>query len=51
MLDAWCGVTTQMSNRLGALDDTRPPMSTIPANLLVARDGMAGLPPSGAVGG
>lgn len=36
MLDAWCGVTTRMSNRLGALDDTRPPASTIPVNLFVA---------------
>ena len=29
MLESWCGVTTQMSNRFGALDDTRAPASMI----------------------
>lgn len=40
MPDAWCGVTTQMSNRLGALGETRPPASTIPANLFIAHEGV-----------
>lgn len=42
MLELWCGVTTQMSNRLVARDDTRPPASIISVNLFTAFDGMVG---------